>query len=44
MQIYTHVDQEARDDALASLNKLLGGTSDVEIAVNNGGQRPDAPS
>jgi integrase len=25
MQIYTHVDQEARDDALASLNKLLGG-------------------
>ena len=44
MQIYTHVDQEARDDALASLNKLLGGTSDVGIAVNNGGQRPDAPS
>jgi excisionase family DNA binding protein len=25
MQIYTHVDQEARDDAVASLNKLLGG-------------------
>ncbi len=25
MQIYTHVDQESRDDALASLNKLLGG-------------------
>ena len=24
-QIYTHVDQEARDDAVASLNKLLGG-------------------
>jgi integrase len=44
MQIYTHVDQEARDDALASLNKLLGGTSDVGIAVNNGGQRPDPPS
>jgi integrase len=25
MQIYTHVDQVARDDALAGLNKLLGG-------------------
>jgi hypothetical protein len=44
MQIYTHVDREARDDALASLNKLLGGSSDVGIVVNNGGQRPDPPS
>lgn len=26
MQIYTHVDEEARRDALASLNKLLGGS------------------
>ena len=26
MQIYTHVDEEARDDAMTSLNKLLGGS------------------
>jgi integrase len=25
MQIYTHVDEEARDDALIGLDKLLGG-------------------
>ncbi len=25
MQIYTHVDEEARDDALTELDKLLGG-------------------
>jgi hypothetical protein len=25
MQIYTHVDEEARDDALTGLDKLLGG-------------------
>ena len=25
MQVYTHVDEEARDDALTSLNQLLGG-------------------
>lgn len=25
MQIYTHVDEEARDDALSGLDKLLGG-------------------
>jgi hypothetical protein len=25
MQIYTHVDTEARDDALTGLDKLLGG-------------------
>lgn len=27
MQIYTHVDEEARDDALTSLNQLLGGSN-----------------
>jgi site-specific recombinase XerD len=25
LQIYTHVDKEARDDALIGLDKLLGG-------------------
>jgi site-specific recombinase XerD len=25
MQIYTHVDEEARNDALTGLDKLLGG-------------------
>jgi hypothetical protein len=29
MRIYTHVDQEARDNDLASFNKLLGGGQDI---------------
>jgi hypothetical protein len=46
-QIYTHVDEAARREALMRLNKLLGGTERGGTVVNLGGQlrisrsRPD---
>jgi hypothetical protein len=40
MQIYTHVDEEARDDALIGLDELLGGGRDPATVVNSGGQPP----
>jgi integrase len=43
-QIYTHVDEVARREALTKLNKLLGGANEPPTVVNLGGQPPVSPS
>jgi hypothetical protein len=40
LQIYTHVDEEARSQALSGLNDLLSSDDFPAIVVRNCGQRP----
>jgi hypothetical protein len=42
-QIYTHVDEAAKLDALTRLNRLLGATMTDRAVVSSGGQRPVRP-